>query len=84
MQSPKCRLIEYALPSNGELAIIFDISPTIVSVITSVIIIIIFRLKQSVLLAVIYTLKHPSLLVELQRTESDKTNTLFTLKAPLI
>lgn len=55
-----------------------------VLVIISVIVIIIFRLKQSIFLAMINAVKHPTLLVELQRTEGDKTNTLFTLKAPLI
>ena len=84
MQSPKCRLIEYALPSNGGLAVILDISPTIVSVIVSVIIVTIFRLKQSIFFAMIDAVKHPALLVELQRTESDKANTLFTLKTPLV
>ena len=76
--------MEYALPSNGGLAIILDISPVIVSVITFVIVIIIFRFKQRILFAVIYAVKHPALLVELQRTKSDKANTLFTLKTPLV
>ena len=49
-----------------------------------VIVIIIFRFKESVILTMIYALKHPTLLAKLQGSESDKANTLFTFKAPLV
>ena len=84
MQSPICKLIDNPFVPKGELIVMSFMLPALLSVIVYAIIILVFRFKQRIFLTMVYAVKHPTLLVELQRTESDKTNTLFTLKAPLV